>query len=59
VVRLGRDEGGASLIRVRDLDKKYVRGSEEIHVLQGLNLDVEAGEYVAFMGPSGSGSPPS
>jgi len=39
----------------RDLDKKYVRGSEEIHVLQGLNLDVDAGEYVAFMGPSGSG----
>ena len=55
MVRLGRDEGGASLIRVRDLDKKYVRGSEEIHVLQGLNLDVDAGEYVAFMGPSGSG----
>jgi putative ABC transport system ATP-binding protein len=32
-----------------------VRGSEEIHVLQGLNLEVDAGEYVAFMGPSGSG----
>jgi putative ABC transport system ATP-binding protein len=26
-----------------------------IHVLQGLNLDIEAGDYVAFMGPSGSG----
>src|SRR3954447_7836031 len=47
--------GDRSLIRVRGLDKKYVRGSEEIHVLQGLNLDVEAGEFVAFMGPSGSG----
>jgi putative ABC transport system ATP-binding protein len=46
---------GSSLIRVRDLDKKYRRGSEEIHVLQGLNLDVEAGDFVAFMGPSGSG----
>src|SRR5262249_4570565 len=30
-------------------------GGEEIHVLQGLNLDVEQGEFVAFMGPSGSG----
>jgi putative ABC transport system ATP-binding protein len=40
---------------VRGIDKSYKRGGEEIHVLQGLNLDVEAGEFVAFMGPSGSG----
>src|SRR4029079_2294116 len=33
----------------------YRRGGEEIHVLQGLNLDVDRGEFVAFMGPSGSG----
>src|SRR5512143_2879231 len=51
----GEDNGGASLIRVRSLDKKYQRGSEEIHVLQGLNLNVDAGDFVAFMGPSGSG----
>src|SRR6266852_7208853 len=44
-----------SLIQVRDLDKTYRRGGEEIHVLQGLNLDVQKGEFVAFMGPSGSG----
>ena len=44
-----------SLIQVRGLDKKYRRGSEEIDVLQGLNLDVDAGDFVAFMGPSGSG----
>jgi putative ABC transport system ATP-binding protein len=37
------------------LDKKYQRGSEELHVLQGLNMDVKKGEFVAFMGPSGSG----
>jgi len=51
------DGGGndGSLIRVRGLDKKYQRGSEEIHVLQGLTLDVDAGDFVAFMGPSGSG----
>lgn len=45
----------SSLIQVRGLDKKYQRGSEEIHVLQGLNLDVQKGEFIAFMGPSGSG----
>src|SRR2546423_12351470 len=47
--------GSSSLIQVRGLDKTYRRGGEEIHVLQGLNLDVDKGEFVAFMGPSGSG----
>jgi putative ABC transport system ATP-binding protein len=51
----GEDNGATSLIRVRGLDKTYRRGGEEIHVLQGLNLDVDAGDFVAFMGPSGSG----
>ncbi len=50
----GRDDG-SSLIRVRNLNKQYRRGSEVIDVLQGLNLDVGKGEFVAFMGPSGSG----
>jgi putative ABC transport system ATP-binding protein len=55
MVRVDGGGNGASLVRVRGLDKKYQRGSEEIHVLQGLNLDVDAGDFVAFMGPSGSG----
>jgi putative ABC transport system ATP-binding protein len=44
-----------SLIEVRGLDKTYRRGNEDIHVLEGLNLDVDKGDFVAFMGPSGSG----
>jgi len=48
-------KGNNSLVRVRGLDKIYRRGGEEIHVLQGLNLDVDKGDFVAFMGPSGSG----
>jgi putative ABC transport system ATP-binding protein len=55
MVRVDGSGDGRSLIQVRGLDKKYHRGSEEIDVLQGLNLDVDAGEFVAFMGPSGSG----
>ncbi|HEY6248680.1 MAG TPA: ABC transporter ATP-binding protein [Candidatus Angelobacter sp.] len=55
MVRVDGRGQSSSLIQVRGLDKKYQRGSEEIHVLQGLNLDVEKGEFVAFMGPSGSG----
>ncbi|MBN2369875.1 MAG: ABC transporter ATP-binding protein [Vicinamibacteria bacterium] len=55
MVRVDATNSGSALIQVRDLDKKYHRGSEEIDVLQGLNLDVEKGDFVAFMGPSGSG----
>src|SRR5438477_7712800 len=55
MVRVDGSGDGKSLVRVRGLDKKYQRGGEEIHVLQGLNLDVDAGEFIAFMGPSGSG----
>jgi putative ABC transport system ATP-binding protein len=47
--------GDEPLIKARNLDKRYNRGGEEIHVLRGLSLDVKAGEFVAFMGPSGSG----
>src|SRR6202158_1944143 len=55
MVRVDGRGDGSSLVRVRGLDKKYSRGGEEIHVLQGLNLDVDSGDFVAFMGPSGSG----
>jgi putative ABC transport system ATP-binding protein len=43
------------LVRVRDVAKHFQRGSEEIHVLSGLNLEVPQGEFLALMGPSGSG----
>lgn len=55
MVKVDGTGSGDSLIQARGLDKTYRRGGEEIHVLQGLNLDVESGEFVAFMGPSGSG----
>ena len=43
------------LISIRDLTKHYVRGDQIIPVLVGINLDIQAGDYVALMGPSGSG----
>ena len=55
MVRVDGSGSGNSLIKIRGLDKKYKRGGEEIDVLRGLNLDVDQGEFVAFMGPSGSG----
>jgi len=55
MVRVDGSSDAQSLIRVRGLNKTYSRGGEKIQVLQGLNLDVDKGDFVAFMGPSGSG----
>lgn len=55
MVRVDGGGNGPCLVQVRGLDKTYQRGGEVIHVLQGLNLDVDSGDFVAFMGPSGSG----
>jgi putative ABC transport system ATP-binding protein len=43
------------LIECRHLTRTYRRGTEEITPLQNLDLDIEAGGFVALMGPSGSG----
>jgi len=42
-------------IELRNIVKAYTRGKQRVEVLHGLDLDVEAGEFVALMGPSGSG----
>jgi len=44
-----------SLVQVKDATKYFRRGSEEIHVLEKLDLTVPEGEFLALMGPSGSG----
>jgi putative ABC transport system ATP-binding protein len=44
-----------NLVSVCDVDKIFKRGSEEIHVLGGLDLTIPEGEFLALMGPSGSG----
>jgi putative ABC transport system ATP-binding protein len=43
------------LIAIRDLHRIYQVGTEEVHALNGVDLDIAANEYVAIMGPSGSG----
>ncbi len=43
------------LIECRGLTRTYHRGPVEITPLDGLDLDVEEGEFLALMGPSGSG----
>ena len=55
MVHVGANGSSSALIVVRGLAKNYHRGSEEVHVLQGVDLTIDKGDFVAFMGPSGSG----
>lgn len=43
------------IIHTSDIKKRYVMGSEIIHALKSITIEIQKGEYVAFMGPSGSG----
>ena len=43
------------MIKIKDLHKSYKMGSNSLHVLKGINFEVEEGELVAIMGSSGSG----
>src|SRR3954471_9716894 len=45
----------APIVRAERLHKFFVRGSEQIDVLNDLSLEVPEGEFLALMGPSGSG----
>lgn len=49
------NEVNGVLVDVKSVDKVFRRGSEEIHVLGGLDLSIPKGEFLALMGPSGSG----
>ena len=44
-----------TLVRVEGVSKIFRRGSEEIRVLEALELTVPEGDFLALMGPSGSG----
>jgi putative ABC transport system ATP-binding protein len=43
------------IVSIRDVRRDYPLGVERVHALQGVTLDVLAGDYVAIVGPSGCG----
>ena len=43
------------LIRLRGITKTYGEGATAFQALKGVDLDIEAGDFVAIMGPSGAG----
>ncbi len=43
------------MIRINNIHKTYITGHNELHVLKGVNLHIEKGEFVSIMGSSGSG----
>ena len=48
-------EFNGTLVKARGVSKNFKRGSETIHVLADLDLDIPAGDFLSLMGPSGSG----
>ena len=43
------------IISCKDLTKVYKMGDQEVRALDGVTLEIHSGEFVAIMGPSGSG----
>ncbi len=43
------------MIKIENLQKSYQMGSNSLHVLKGINFEVQEGELVSIMGSSGSG----
>lgn len=44
-----------TIIQCKDLVKVYTMGSEKVHALNGIDLEVKRGEFIALLGKSGSG----
>jgi putative ABC transport system ATP-binding protein len=43
------------MLLIKDLHKSYDTGTNKLHVLKGIDLSIEEGEFVSIMGSSGSG----
>jgi ABC-type lipoprotein export system ATPase subunit len=46
---------GVALIEARGLDRTYGKGAAAVHAVNGMDLDIADGDFIALMGPSGCG----
>jgi putative ABC transport system ATP-binding protein len=44
-----------NIVEIKDVQKSYTVGGDQVPVLKGLSLSVEPGEFLAITGPSGNG----
>ncbi len=44
-----------NIITLNDVSKSYLQADKEIHVLKGINIELEEGQFISITGPSGSG----
>lgn len=54
-VREGQPVQSSAIIQARDVTKLYTIGDQELRALDGVSLQIDAGDFVAIMGASGSG----
>ena len=50
-----RNAGGEAQVQLRGIERVFHLGDSAVHALAGIDLELDAGEYVSVMGPSGSG----
>jgi len=43
------------MITIKNIHKSYFNGNTPLHVLKGIDMNIDAGEMISIMGPSGSG----
>ncbi|MBN2906817.1 MAG: ABC transporter ATP-binding protein [Rhodobacteraceae bacterium] len=44
-----------AVIQLQGIHRNFIVGDQIVHALDGIDLEIEAGEYISVMGPSGSG----